>query len=249
MYEKARSGKDGKVRFFLSQCGTQKEISVGSGLAQGHVSKYLGTLRDAGFVERRVPVMVGESSRHGRYHVIDPYLRFYCRFLADRQAQLAMGEADIALAEIKKHLLDFIAAHTWEELCRVWTLRAGARGLLDVAVDQVGSIWTKQAQVDVVALNSMEKTIILGECKWHTRSVERSVLRQLLDKTAEIVPKQGQWRVVYLGFAREGWTAAAQALANDPGQWQTPPQANWRPVGMKLLTLAQVDQDLAAWTR
>jgi hypothetical protein len=95
----------------------------------------------------------------------------------------------------------------------------------------------------------MEKTLILGECKWHTRPVERSALRQLIDKTAEIVPKQGQWRVVYLSFAREGWTAAAQALADDPGQWQTPSQANWRPISMKLLTLAQVDQDLAAWAR
>ena len=139
---------------------TQKEISVRLGLAQGHVSKYLSTLRDAGFVERRVPVTAGESSRHGRYHVTDPYLRFYYRFLADRQAQLAMGEADMVLAEIKKHLLDFIATHTWEELCREWTLRAGARGLLDLAVDQVGSGWTKQAQVDVVALNSMEKTLM-----------------------------------------------------------------------------------------
>jgi uncharacterized protein len=228
---------------------TQKEISVRSGLAQGHVSKYLSTLRDAGFVERRVPVTAGESSRLGRYHVIDPYLRFYYRFMADRQAQLAMGEIDLALAEIKKHLLDFIAAHTWEELCREWTLRAGARELLDAAVDQVGSAWTKQAQVDVVALNSMEKTLVLGECKWHTQPVERDVLRQLIDKTGEIVPKQGQWRVAYLGFAREGWTAAAQALADDPGQWEIPSQANWRPVGMKLLTLAEVDRDLGAWAR
>jgi hypothetical protein len=159
-----------------------------------------------------------------------------------------MGETDLALAEIKKHLLDFIAAHTWEELCREWTLRAGARELLDAAVDQVGSAWTKQAQVDVVALNSMQKTIVLGECKWQTRPVERSVLRELIDKTGEIVPKQGQWRVAYLGFAREGWTPAAQALADDPDQWEIPSQANWRPVGMKLLTLAQVDRDLTAWT-
>jgi len=228
---------------------TQKEISVRSGLAQGHVSKYLSTLRDAGFVERRVPVMVGESSRHGRYHVIDPYLRFYYRFLADRQAQLAMGEADLALAEIEKHLLDFIAAHTWEELCREWTLRAGARGLLDVAVDQVGSAWTKQAQVDVVALNSMEKTIVLGECKWHTRPVERSVLQKLVNKTGGFVPKQGQWRVAYLGFAREGWTATAQAFADDPQNLQAPLQANWRPTSMKLLTLPQIDADLRDWAR
>lgn len=146
-------------------------------------------------MERRVPVTACEGSRNGRDHDIDPYLHFYYRFLADRQAQLAIGEADLALAEIKKHLPDFIAAHNWEELCREWTLRAGVRGLLDVAVDRVGSAWTKQTQVDVIALNSLEKTLVLGESKWHTQPVERSVLRQLLAKTAEIVSKQGQWRV------------------------------------------------------
>jgi hypothetical protein len=54
------------------------------------VSQYLSILQDAGFVERRVPVTQGERSRLGHYHV-DPYLRFYYRFLASRQSQLALG--------------------------------------------------------------------------------------------------------------------------------------------------------------
>ena len=30
-----------------------------------------------------------------------------------------------SLAEVSRHLIDFIGTHTWEELCREWTLRAG----------------------------------------------------------------------------------------------------------------------------
>jgi uncharacterized protein len=97
-------------------------------------------LREAGIVERRVPVTAGERSRSGRYHIADPYLRFYCRFLATCQAQLALGESEATLAEIKRHLLDFIGTHTWEELCRERALRAGARGELELPVDQVGSV-------------------------------------------------------------------------------------------------------------
>ena len=228
---------------------TQKAISVRAGMAQGHVSKYLNVLRDAGFVERRVPVTAGESSRLGRYHIVDPYLRFYYRFLAARQAQLALGESDLALEEIKRHLLDFIATHTWEELCREWTVRAGARGQLDLPVDQVGSAWTRQAQVDVAALNSMEKTILLGECKWQTRPVGQSVLRELVGKSDKLVPKQGRWRLAYLGFAREGWTEAAQLFAGNLSELALPAHANWRPVGMRLLDLPQVDTDLRQWVR
>jgi uncharacterized protein len=163
--------------------------------------------------------------------------------------QLALGESDLALEEIKRHLLDFIATHTWEELCREWTVRAGARGQLDLPVDQVGSAWTRQAQVDVAALNSMEKTILLGECKWQTRPVGQSVLRELVGKSDKLVPKQGRWRLAYLGFAREGWTEAAQLFAGNLSELALPAHANWRPVGMRLLDLSQVDTDLRQWVR
>jgi AAA+ ATPase superfamily predicted ATPase len=228
---------------------TQKAISVRTGLSQGHVSKYVSVLRDTGFVERRVPITASESSRLGRYHIIDPYLRFYYRFLASRQAQLALGESAQALEEIKRHLLDFIGTHTWEELCREWTLRASGRGELDISIDQIGSAWTRRAQVDVVGINTMEKTMILGECKWGTKAVGRKVLQELVSKTDQIVPKRGQWQVLYIYFARNGWTDAAKSFAEDKSNLVTPAGANWQTVGVKLLNLPQVDSDFHRWTQ
>ena len=132
----------GILRAIANDARTQGEIAAFSGLAQGHVSQYLSILQDAGFVERRVPVTQGERTRLGRYHIVDPYLRFYYRFLASRQSQLALGIQEQSLAEIKRHLRDFIGANTWEELCREWLLRASAQQAVPVLVDQVGSAWT-----------------------------------------------------------------------------------------------------------
>ena len=95
-----------------------KEIASASGLNERHISMYLKKLSLTGFVERRVPITEPATSRQGRHHIIDPFLRFHHRFLSRRQAQLALGVRDQALAEIKKHLVDFIGTHTWEELCR-----------------------------------------------------------------------------------------------------------------------------------
>lgn len=236
----------GILRAIANDARTQGEIATFTGLAQGHISQYLSILQNTGFVERRVPVTQGERARLGRYHIVDPYLRFYYRFLASRQTQLALGVQEQALAEIKRHLRDFIGANTWEELCREWLLRASAQGLLPVAVDQVGSAWTRAAQVDVVGVNSMAKTLVLGECKWGSEPSGRSVLTELVEKTAEIVPGAGQWQVYYLGFARAGWTPASHAFVQELAS--TPPSGkNWRANGMRLLDLAQVDRDLAAW--
>jgi AAA+ ATPase superfamily predicted ATPase len=225
----------------------QKEIAGRTGLPQGHVSKYLSVLREAGFVERRAPVTADESSRLGRYHITDPYLRFYYRFLATRQAQLALGVQEQALAEIKKHLLDYIGTYTWEELCREWLLRAAALGDLPFAPDQVGSAWTRKTQVDVVGIDTMDKTLILGECKWSTKSMESDVLQELVAKAPDIVPRKGKWTVYYLGFARGGWRENAKTFAKSLARSQEP-GANWQVAGMRLLDLASVDADLVRWT-
>jgi len=237
----------GVLRAIANNARTQKEIATFTGLAQSHISQYLSILQDAGFVERRVPVTQPERSRLGRYHIIDPYLRFYYRFLINRQAQLALGVEDQALEEIKRHLRDFIGTYTWEELCREWVLRASAKGALPVSVDQVGSVWSQAAQVDVVGINPMEKTLVLGECKWGPQLMGRNVLVDLVNKSAEIVPKQGQWRILYVGFARAGWSEPAHQYAQELKRTQ-PTGSNWRCVDMQLVDLKQVDTDLARWT-
>lgn len=236
----------GVLRAIANDARTQGEIATFTGLAQGHVSQYLNILQDAGFVERRVPVTQGERTRLGRYHIVDPYLRFYYRFLASRQSQLALGIQEQSLAEIKRHLRDFIGANTWEELCREWLLRASAQQAVPVLVDQVGSAWTRAAQVDVVGVNSMAKSLVLGECKWGPEPSGRSVLTELVEKTVEVVPSQGQWQVSYLGFARAGWTDASHAFAQEIAS-APPTGKNWRAVDMRLLDLTQVDHDLGAW--
>lgn len=224
---------------------TPKEIASNAGLNEHHISMYLSNLIETGFLERRVPVTEPSSSRLGRHHITDPFLRFYFRFLSRRQVQLALNVQDQALEEIKRHLVDFIGTHTWEELCQEWVLRASGQNRLPFLPDQVGTTWTKKAQVDVVGINWMEKTLILGECKWNRHPMDVDVLQTLVEKTDAILPGEGNWRVFFLGFARCGWTRPALDYAAQAGHLQG---ERWKSAGMALLDLAQVDQDLLQWT-
>ncbi len=228
---------------------TVREIVSAAGLPTGHVSKNLSVLTETGFIERRIPVTESEPSRAGRYHITDPYLRFYFRFLAGRQDQLALGIQDQALAEISKHMIDFIGKYTWEELCREWTLRAGAARDLPHLPDTVGSAWNANAQVDVVGINSMDKTLFLGECKWTMGPKERTAISDLVEqKAAQIVPKRGKWKVYFLGFSRSAWTAGALAYQRQVDA-QPVSGVNWASTGMRLIELEQVDRDLTRWTK
>jgi len=227
---------------------TPKDIAAVAGLPSVQVPKYLSVLAEAGFVERRVSMTAAPTSRTGRHHIADPYLRFYYSFLAARQQQFALKIQDQALAEISRHLIDFIDTHTWEELCREWVLRAGALGELSFMPDAVGSIWNRTAQVDVAGINTMEKTLILGECKWTLEPAPRKVIAELVEeKAARVVPEQGRWRMYFLGFSRSGWTSGALAYAAEI-QKAPPTGENWTCAGVRLLDLGQIDGDLATWS-
>jgi len=224
---------------------TPKQIADRAGLNERHISMYLKILIATGYVERRLPVTATAASRLGRHYITDPFLRFYFRFLSERQAQLALGVQEQTLAELKKHLVDFIGTHTWEELCRDWLLQAGARGRLPVMPDQVGSAWTRSAQVDVVGINRMERTLVLGECKWGRHPSDQDVLEKLATQAVEFVPKDGRWRVLLLGFARTGWTDAARRFAQHLAGQSLHEQT--RLIGVELLDLKRIDDELAEW--
>lgn len=223
---------------------TPSEIAPKTGLPTSQIPQYLENLNETGFVARKTPVTRPDNTKLGRHAIVDPFLRFYFRFLSHRQSQLAFGVQEQALDEIKRHLLDFIGTYTWEELCREWLLKASALKRLPFEADQVGSAWTRQAQVDVVGINRMEKTLYLGECKWGPHNYSREIMVDLVGKTAEIIPSDGQWKVYYLGFARLGWTDAACQFAQECKGSQG---ANWIVAGAELLTLSQVDLDLSRW--
>lgn len=237
----------GVLQAIANGAHTQKEMVAFTGLQQGHVSQYLSILVDASIVEKRLPVTASPNSRQARYHIRDPYLRFYYRFISNHQSQLDLGVEAQTVAEIEQHLVGFIGRHTWEEICREWVLRASAEGQLPFLVDQVGSVWQHHAyQIDVVGINTREKTLLLGECKWLGTPAGRGTLSALLEKTAQAIPDNGKWQVMLMGFSRQGWTQPAIALAEEIAS-QAVGGENWQIVAVQLVDLVKIDHDFIRW--
>jgi hypothetical protein len=130
-----------------------------------------------------------------------------------------------------------------------WVVHAGALGTLPVMSDHVGSTWNSKSQVDVVGINSMEKTFILGECKWTLSDSDRKVMAELVEeKAAKIISPRGKWKIYCLGLSRSGWTSGALAYQKEINQ-QPVQRENWISTGLSLLTLDELDDDLTRWTK
>ena len=200
---------------------TLADIANAALVGKGHLSAYLARLRELRLVERRLPVTIPPArrrrSRRGRYHLCDPYFRFYFRFIAPHHAELTYRPERV-LPLIREGLRAFVGQTTFEELGRHWIAEQGKAGHLPFEPEEVGSHWSRQVQVDVVAVNWRERAILLGECKWGQERVGRNVVRELIEeKTPKVLPDLPNagagWTVHYAFFARAGFTGAACSLA------------------------------------
>lgn len=199
---------------------TLSEIANAALVGRTHLPAYLARLRELRLVERRLPVTVPPTlrrrARSGRYHLSDPYFRFYFRFIAPHQDELSY-EPERLLPRIHEGLRAFVGATAFEELCRQWVAAQGQKGQLPFEVQEVGSHWSREVQVDVVGVNWAERAILLGECKWGADAVGRDVVRELVDKTPRVLkglPGEGEgWQVRHALFARAGFTDAARQQA------------------------------------
>jgi len=225
---------------------TLSEIANAALVGKAHLSAYLARLRELRLVERRLPVTVPPARRRrarcGRYHLSDPYFRFYFRFIAPNQDEVAYRPEQV-LPHIREGLRAFVGLTAFEELSRQWVSEKGRAGKLPFEVQEVGSHWSRGVQdfgelsraVDVVGVNWAERAILLGECKWGAGAVDRSVVRELIEaKTSKVLkqlPDEGTgWRVHYAFFARAGFTDAARAVGEA--------------VRARLVDLATLDRDL-----
>jgi AAA+ ATPase superfamily predicted ATPase len=200
------------------------EISNAALVGRTHLPAYLARLRELRLVERRLPITVPpaqrQDARSGRYHLSDPYFRFYFRFIAPYHDELSYRPERV-LDRIDEGLCAFVGATAFEELSRQWLAERGRAGQLPFEIQEVGSHWSRQSdpvQVNVVGINWAEKAILLGECKWGTGAVGRDVVRELIEvKTPRVLKalpgEEAGWRVHYAFFARTGFTDAAQQEA------------------------------------
>lgn len=194
---------------------------------RGSVSKYLASLRDMRIVDRHLPVGADRDSRAGHWHLLDPFFRFWFRFVFPYQDELenGLGPGDLYDTEVRPALNDH-AALEFEQWCRRWV-----RANHGAAATKVGAWWGRSTdgarvghnrqteEIDVVGI-ARNRVTIVGEATWQNRRLDANVLRDLDDFKIPALEHAGfkvaPDRKVVL-FARSGYSASLRSAAEaDP---------------------------------
>src|SRR5690606_30717164 len=95
----------------------QEEISQAVGVKGASLGYYLNTLRDLGLLERAVPVTDADPahSRQGRYQLLDPFFRFWFRFVYRERVHLERGDTATVRQAVSEQL-DALAGWAFEEI-------------------------------------------------------------------------------------------------------------------------------------
>lgn len=215
------------------------DIARISGVTETNLGHYLDTLQALGMVERRIPVLAPLGNRRGRYHVRDPFLRFYYRFILPHRTAIERGELKRVSEAITQDLRAFIGLYVFEELCRDWVAIAADRERLGFTPEEVGSFWTQKrgqaVQLDIVAASRRSQRLLIGEAKWGDKPIGREVLTDLMARSQKMPAVSEGWQTQYVLFARAGFTDATREMA--------------RTAKARLVDLAELERDLQTATR
>jgi len=108
---------------------------------------------------------------------------FYYRFVIPNRSLIELGRTKFVLTEIEERLNLYISNH-WEKICR----QAVSGNTINGISYHVASRWwghvsrDEMLEFDVVALSVDKKSILVGECKWHSVSNSEAIITNLTEK-------------------------------------------------------------------
>ncbi|WP_457741361.1 ATP-binding protein [Thermococcus sp.] len=171
------------------------EIVNATGLDKSLVSKYLAVLQRLGIVEREVPVTatLREASKRGLYSIADNYFAFWFRYVLPNKSYLEAGLAEDVWKRSKEDFNTYMGS-VFERLVRNPEVFLKLTGF---HFTKLGRWWRKSEEIDLIALNELEKRVLFAEVKWKNLSEReaRGILRDL-ERKAELVGLKG-WKKSY----------------------------------------------------
>ena len=196
------------------------EITQASGIKEPNtVARYLDILQQMHLITRRIPVTESkpEKSKKGIYQIDDHFLRFWFRYVHPNQSCLDLGLTDAILElRIKPDFAHF-AATAFEEAAQAHIARIAKVGKLSFLPEQIGGWWDRDAEIDLLAISQLEKSALVGECKWSINPVGTNILEELKQKSQVLIEKYGIQKLQFALFARSGFTNALKEQARLEG--------------------------------
>ena len=162
-------GKEYGTYFSILQLiasGKNRQSEIDS-IIDKNTGAYLVNLeKEYSLIVRNKPMFSKSGSRRARWSVNDNYLRFWFRFIYPNQSLIEMGRFDLLREYIDKNYEQY-SGLILEKYFREKISES-------VRVTEIGSYWDSKGEneIDIVALNDLDKTSIIAEVKRNAKKID-----------------------------------------------------------------------------
>jgi len=164
-------------------------------ILEKNIGGYLDRLENEYSIIKKIkPIFAKEGSRSVKYEIIDNFFNFWFRFIYKNKSAIEIENYEYIKEIIKR---DF-STYSGKMLERFIIEKLK----LSNNFSNIGTYWESknQNEIDIVAINDLEKTMLISEIKINPRKIDINILKQ---KSTKLVTKYNKYKIEYIGYSLE----------------------------------------------
>ncbi len=192
------------------------EIINETGFEKSLVARYIDILRSLHYVEKDIPVTekYPEKSKQGIYRLCDKFFTFWFKYVFPNRSRLEIGNIDYVLQLVRETFEHHIST-MYEEVCMDICRDFMKKEIIQFTA--LGKWWSKDAEIDIVALDEETKTVYFGECKWSNKKVGDDIYHDLKTKSRSVDWHNDKRKDRFMLFSKSSFTQRMIDIAKKEG--------------------------------
>jgi len=189
------------------------EIASYSGIEAKDLPFYLNVLMRLGIVGREYSI-TDRKRKRGIYKIEDEYFRFWFRFVSPYQEDIEMNYPENAIKDFRKNFNAYLGI-TFEKIVKDLLLRMNSLNLLPFKFEKIGRWWSREEEIDLVAINSRKKRALLIEVKYKELDErEKNRIMESLASKASRVKELKDYSADFLVIDKNYFKKCVQVILN-----------------------------------
>lgn len=196
---------------------TLNTIAMAIGEKEPTVIYSLNRLIEVGLAEKRNCITDEKNRKKTQYVLKDTMFKFWYMFIPKAISVIEMGQGDLYYDKAVRPNLHSFMGSVFEDMCRYYTLEQGIQGRFGGFMTRVGTWWgaetlidadgsrrAQSADIDVVAISDVDRTMVIGECKFKNEPIDKGIVETLYRRA--VLPDH-KYRVIRkVFFSLSGYT-------------------------------------------
>ena len=178
----------------LVAAGMTKQSEIDGALGK-NTGAFLDNLEtEYSYIHHKQPMFSKPNGRNSRWQLDDCFLRFWFRFILRNQALVEMERNDLLLEIVERDYERYSGLVLEQYFRQKW--------MEEERVTLVGNYWDRSGQneIDMIALNEIDKTAVVAEIK---RQKKKFSPAELDEKVATLSKELAKYKVRQIGLSME----------------------------------------------